>query len=70
MIVPGSDEERVARNAGVLVFETAHDERCSTLNELHFYTWGDEDAACRAAPRSPRSWAMPKAWSAAISWCS
>jgi hypothetical protein len=43
VIVPGSETERTARNAGVLVFETVHEKPLSeSLNELHFYTWGDE----------------------------
>ncbi len=34
----------MARNADVLVFETVHEKQLSeSLNELHFYTWGDEE---------------------------
>ncbi len=44
VIEPGSEHERAARNAGVLVFETVHEKQLSeSLNELHFYTWGDEE---------------------------
>jgi hypothetical protein len=43
VIEPGGPQERAARAAGVLVFETAHDATLhASLNELHFYTWGDE----------------------------
>jgi hypothetical protein len=44
VIVPGSEQEQMARDAGVLVFETVHAKQLSeSLNELLFYTWGDEE---------------------------
>jgi hypothetical protein len=44
VIVRGSDEERAARNAGVSLFETVHTIKLrESLNELDFYTWGDEE---------------------------
>ena len=54
VIEPGSAEERKARAAGVLVFETAHESTLHfALNELHFYTWGDEDCCLpRGATRA------------------
>jgi len=43
VIEPGSADERAARASGVLVFETAHAATLhASLNELDFYTWGDE----------------------------
>jgi hypothetical protein len=46
VIVEGSEQERAARAAAVLVFETVHaKELRESLNELDFYTWGDE-ACC------------------------
>ena len=44
VIVEGTEQERAARNAGVLVFETVHSrELRESLNKLDFYTWGDEE---------------------------
>ena len=54
VIEPGSIDERKARASGVLVFETAHEATLhESLNELDFYTWGDE-ACClpRGATRA------------------
>src|SRR5262249_8357849 len=54
VIEPGSAEERKARAAGVLTFETTHDATLHVaLNKLHFYTWGDEDCCLpRGATRA------------------
>ena len=54
VIEPGSADERKARAAGVLVFETAHESTLHfALNELYFYTWGDEDCCLpRGATRA------------------
>jgi Baseplate J-like protein len=44
VIITGSEQERAARNGGSLVFETVHaKELRESLNELDFYTWGDEE---------------------------
>jgi hypothetical protein len=54
VIEPGSLDERKARASGALVYETAHDATLhDSLNELDFYTWGDE-ACClpRGATRA------------------
>jgi hypothetical protein len=54
VIEPGSIDERKARASGVLVYETAHEATLhDSLNELDFYTWGDE-ACClpRGATRA------------------
>jgi Baseplate J-like protein len=43
-VITDGEAERAARAAGVLVFETVHaKELRKSLNELHFYTWGDEE---------------------------
>jgi baseplate J-like protein len=43
-VIADTEEERAARTAGVVVFETVHaKELRRSLNELHFYTWGDEE---------------------------
>jgi Baseplate J-like protein len=54
VIEPGSQDERKAREAGVFTFETAHQATLHfALNELHFYTWGDEDCCLpRGATRA------------------
>lgn len=54
VIEPGSPQERAARAAGVQVFETAHDATLhASLNELDFYTWGDESCCLpRGATRA------------------
>ena len=54
VIEPGSAAERAAREAGVLVFETAHAATLNaSLNELDFYTWGDKDCCLpRGATRA------------------
>ena len=44
IVIEGSEQERAARGAGVLVFETIHaKELRESLNEIDFYTWGDEE---------------------------
>jgi len=46
VIVEGSEQERAARSAGALVFETVQAKVLrESLNALDFYTWGD-DACC------------------------
>jgi len=68
---PGSADERKARAAGALTFETAHDATLHfALNELHFYTWGDEDCCLpRGATRATLEENLEDCrW--AISWCS
>jgi len=43
-IEPDSEDERDARAADVLVFETVHSQSLQhSFNELEFYTWGDEE---------------------------
>jgi Baseplate J-like protein len=60
VIEPGSAAERAARAAGVLVFETAHAATLhASLNELDFYTWGDEDCCLpRGATRATLAGAL------------
>jgi Baseplate J-like protein len=42
VVEPGSREERQALDAGVLIFETVHEQTLrESLNRLSFYTWGD-----------------------------
>ncbi len=55
VIEPGSADERAARASGVLVFETAHAATLhAALNELDFYTWGDEDCCLPRGATRPR----------------